>query len=117
LGEIADKAHQKSVPLVFISGVSRVQAGLMNETNPHPGIDPYAFEREFKEIAARHGIVNIDPDSEFSRRPNATNLFYPVNGHLTEEGNSVFEQALVRGLLSSDLPILSGCSLANGSAR
>jgi hypothetical protein len=68
-------------------------------------------------IAARHDIVNIDPDSEFGRYPNATNLFYPVNGHLTEEGNSVFEQALVRGLLSSDLAIFSGCSLAHGSAR
>ncbi len=117
MGEMADKAHQRGVPLIFISGLNRIQAGLLNEPNFRPGIDPYAFEREFAEIAARHDIVNIDPNSEFSHLPNAINLFYPVNGHLTEEGNSVFEQALVRGLLSSDLAVFRGCSLAHGSAR
>ena len=115
LGEISDKAHEKGVPVVFISGISRVQAGLMSEPNRPAGVDPFLFERKFAEIAARHDIVNIDPDSEFSHRPNAANLFYPVNGHLTEEGNTVYEQALTRGLLSSNLAVFRGCSIARGS--
>ena len=110
LGETAEKAREKGVPVVFVSGLSRVQAGLMSEPNRPPGIDPFAFEREFQRIAARHGIVNIDPDADFSHRTNATNLFYPVNGHLTEEGNTVYQQALTRGLLLSDLAIFQDCS-------
>jgi hypothetical protein len=110
LGAVAEKARQKGVPVVFISGLSRVQVGLMSESSRPTGIDPFAFERGFAEIAARHGIVNIDPTALFSGRPDAANLFYPVNGHLTEEGNTVYQQALTRGLLSSDLAIFQACS-------
>jgi hypothetical protein len=110
LGDIAGKARAQGVPVAFIPGISRAQAGLMSEPARPSGVDPYAFEREFAAIDARHGILNIDPDPDFSRRPNATHLFYPVNGHLNVEGNAVFEQALTRGLLSSDLPVFQGCS-------
>jgi hypothetical protein len=117
LGEIADKARRKGVPVVFISGLSRVQAGLMSEASRPAGVDPFLFERELAEIAARHDIVNIDPDPGFSEHPHATNLFYPVNGHLTEDGNTVYGQALTHGLLSSDLAIFQGCTIADGSQR
>lgn len=110
LGEIAQKAHEKNVPVVFISGLSRVQVGLMSKQNRPPGIDPFAFENQFAKIAARHGIVNIDPDADFARRSNVMDLLYPVNGHLTAEGNAVYQQALTRGLLSSDLAIFRDCS-------
>jgi len=63
-----------------------------------PGIDPNAFERESAEVSARHDIVNIELDCDISHRADAKNLFYPVHGHLTEEGNTVYEQALTRGL-------------------
>lgn len=110
LGEIARKANERNIPVVFIAGLSRVQAGLMSETNQRAGIDPNEFELRFAEIAAKHGITNIDPDPEFRARPDAIDLFYPVNGHLTPEGNTVYSAALTRGLLTSDLPAFRGCA-------
>jgi len=113
LGDIADRAHSKAVPVALIPGLQRAQAGLMSESNRPAGVDPFAFERELAAIAARHGIVNIDPDPEFRRTPNAASLFYPVNGHFNERGNTVFQQALTRGLLSSNLAIFQNCSKAS----
>jgi hypothetical protein len=110
LGGMADRARAKGVPLVFSLGLQRAQAGLMNDPSWPKGVDPYAFGRAFDEIAARHGIINIDPEPDFARTPNASNLFYAVNAHLNAKGNDVYHQALTRGLLSSNLAAFQGCS-------
>ena len=110
LGEMADKAHRQGVPIVFISGLSRAQVGLMSETKRPPGVDPFAFDAAFARIAQKHGIIDIDPGPAFSRRPEGTRLFYPVNGHLNAQGNAIYAEVLTQGLLSSGLPVFQSCT-------
>lgn len=109
IGAIADKAHAQGVPVVFAPGLQRAEIGFMSESTLPPGIDPYAFEREMTRIAAKHGLINIDPDPYFSHIPNSSNLFYAIDGHLDSNGNGIYAQALTDGLLQAGLAPFQGC--------
>lgn len=115
LGEMADAFHSHGIPTVFVAGMQRAEAQLLSSHDLPSGIDPYAFERETSEISAKHGIISIEVDRDFSRLPDAGRFFYPVDGHLNTEGSELFGTYVWRQLLAKDLPVFSGCSTGTRS--
>lgn len=111
LGEMADQAHAQGVPIVFMSSMQRAQVGFLSEKHLPPGVDPYAYERQFEQISAKHGIIDIDAASAFSKYPKSSNLYYAVDQHPIPKGNEIFTDVLTRGLLSSNIPAFEGCRL------
>ena len=109
LGGIADKYHAAHVPLLLVYVPQRAQATLLAAHQAPPGVEPYAFGRQIGEIAVRHGIDYLDLSTVFSKIPQAADLYYPVDGHLTGKGDAVLA-AHAAAALQQKVPALAACA-------
>ena len=117
IGDIADRLHGAGVPLVIVAVPSRAQAALLSSPQLPAHVDPFAFGREIQAIASKHGAGYVDLMRPFSRLPNAENLYFVVDGHLTSEGHKVIAEELVQKLQDGSVPALSGCTSRQSAQR
>ena len=87
IGDIEERLRHAGVPLVIVAVPSRAEAALLTSSELPEHVDPFAFGRAIQTIAARHGAGYVDLMGPISRIPNAEDLYYAVDGHLTSEGH------------------------------
>ncbi len=117
IGDIADRLHHAGVPLVILAVPSRAQAALLGSSQLPAHVDPFAFGRAIQAIASRHGSGYVDLMGPISSIPNAENLYYPVDGHVTAEGHKVIAQALLQKLQDGSVPAFSHCAPPQSAER
>jgi hypothetical protein len=106
LADMAEKARREDVPFAVAVGPQRAQAALASMQVRPPNIDPYIFEETIKEIAIRHAVTFVPVLSEFAALKNPEALYYPVDGHLSGEGQTILTRAVIRGL-EKDVAVFS----------
>lgn len=117
IGDIADRLRHAGVPLVIIAVPSRAEAALLTSSELPEHVDPFAFGRAIQMIAARHGAGYVDLMGPISRIPNAEDLYYAVDGHLTSEGHAVIAAALSQKLQDGSVPAFSHCASPQSAER
>ncbi len=99
LDAIASKARAANVPVVLENIPNFAQSATAKLPSPPPQVDPYAFDKQLKEICERHGIQFVDSLPYFQRLANVSTAYYVVDTHPNSEGHALISQALVDGLL------------------
>jgi len=117
IGDIANKLHVAGVPLMIVAVPSRAEAALLSSPQLPAHVDPFAFGREIHAIASKHGASYVDLMGPFSRIPNAENLYYVVDGHVTPEGHKVIADELVQKLQEGSVPAFSRCTSRQSAER
>jgi hypothetical protein len=117
IGDIAKRLHAAGVPLMIVAVPSRAEAALLSSPQLPAHVDPFAFGREIQRIASKHGAGYVDLMGPFSRLPNAENLYYVVDGHVTSEGHKVIAEELVQKLQDGSVPSFSGCTSRQSAQR
>ena len=117
IGDIAAKLHHAGVPLLIVAVPSRAEAALLSSSQLPAHVDPFAFGRAIQMIAAKHGAGYVDLMGPISRIPNAEDLYYPVDGHLTSEGHAVIAAALTQKLEDGRVPAFSHCASPQSAER
>ena len=117
IGDIANRLHVAGVPLVIVAVPSRAEAALLSSPQRPAHVDPFAFGREIHTIASKHGAGYVDLMGPFSRIPNAENLYFVVDGHVTTEGHKVIAEELVQKLQDGSVPAFSGCTSRQSAER
>lgn len=117
IGDIADRLRHAGVPLVIVAVPSRAEAALLSLSQLPAHVDPFAFGRAIQTIASKHGAGYVDLIGSVSRIPNAENLYYPVDGHLTSEGHQVIAAALSQKLEDGTVPAFSHCAPPQSAER
>jgi hypothetical protein len=113
LGDMAEKTRRSGVPFAVAVAPQRAQSALASMRVRPPHIDPYVFEKTIEEIAFRHRVITLPVLSEFGSLSNPETLYYPVDGHLSGEGQTVLARAVVRGLVK-DVALFSVRADSNG---
>jgi SGNH hydrolase-like domain, acetyltransferase AlgX len=110
IGGMAEKLRVANIPLLVVAVPSRAESALLSSPQLPPNVDPFAFGRRIDEIAAKHGAGYVDLMNVFSKIPDAQNMYYVVDGHVTAEGQAVMAQAILRKLQDGTIPAFSQCS-------
>jgi len=117
IGNIANGLHAAGVPLMIVAVPSRAEAALLSSPQLPAHVDPFAFGRQIQTIASKHGAGYVDLMGPFSRLPDAENLYYVVDGHVTSEGHKVIAEELVQKLQDGSVPAFSGCTSQQSAER
>jgi hypothetical protein len=104
LGRMEAKASASGVQLVLAYMPSRVQAIFLSSERWPPNVDPFAFGRALSKIATAHKVAYIDLSELFTHIPDAGSLFYPMDGHLTAEGQPLVGRAIAAEVIASAAP-------------
>lgn len=107
LGDMAEKCRASGVPFAVAALPERAQVALLRRRDLQQGITPYAFRDRLALIARNHGIIFLDVLSEFSQLPKPETLFFPADGHLTPDGQTLYGHAIARGLETSSLAVFT----------
>lgn len=92
------------IPFVITAAPSRAEAAMLNDHTLPARVDPYAFGRAIAAIAGKNQVQYIDLMEPFSRTQNASNLFFPVDGHLKDAGQIIVSEAIVDKLRDGGFP-------------
>jgi hypothetical protein len=94
IAEMAQHAKEMSVPLVVTELPGRAQLGMIARGEFPPGIDPYLLGNEIRSMVVRHGGIYVDISGELRGRPEMEDDYFPVDGHLNEQGHAAIAQLL-----------------------
>jgi hypothetical protein len=72
-----------------------MEAALISRHLQVAHMDVYIFTRRMQEIAQKHGVEYIDVVPALQTRPNAEELYYPVDGHPTGLFNELLASVVV----------------------
>jgi hypothetical protein len=95
VGKLAARVHAEGVPCYMIAIPSRMEAALISRHLQVAHMDVYIFTRRMQEIAQKHGVEYIDVVPALQTRPNAEELYYPVDGHPTGLFNELLASVVV----------------------
>lgn len=91
------RASEAGIALMVVFIPQRIQAVLLEQ--PAPGVrDPRSLARRLGEECARRGIRFIDFSDALARHPAPGRLYFPVDGHLTIEGQRLLGAFLADSL-------------------
>lgn len=107
---IATKFHAAGIPVTLVFVPERAQAALLSAHHAPSGVNPWAIGQEIGSIAHHNDISYIDMSEAMSRIPDAADLYYPVDGHLSGRGNKVLAR-LVAEQLQQAVPALTHCGI------
>ena len=96
--ELKERLKVENRQLVLFVIPQRVQVVLAS-TGLRPGLDPRAFLGPLTTFARTHGIPVIDGLEVFDRYNHPTDLYYPLDGHTTADGNEIIGEAIGEFLL------------------
>jgi hypothetical protein len=111
-GDVEGQARTASVPLVAVLVPGRSQAAMISSGSWSAGLNPYKLGDELRSIIVGHGEVYVDILADYRTLPNAEQMYFPVDGHLNANGNSVVALLLSKELSSGVVPELSVVSQA-----
>jgi len=114
LGEMADTTHAAGVPFMLVLGSQRIQTALLDPKTRPAGTDPFQIGRRVAQIAAKHGIIFMDTLPAFAATAQPEQLFFPVDGHMTEAGHALFANAISQRLLDGTVAPFSQCAIVSG---
>ena len=117
IGGMADKLRAAGIPLLVVAVPSRAESALLSSPQLPPNVDPFAFGRRIDEIAAKHGAGYVDLTGVFSEIPDAQNMYYVVDGHVTADGQAVMARAILHKLQDGTIPAFSKCSPHENAER
>lgn len=105
VGKMADRARAAHVPCFMIAIPNRAEIVMIRSNAPIPHMDPYIFPQRMQAIAQRHAMAYIDLLPYLKNAPNASELYYRVDGHPTGSFHELLTRILVdyfrrRGSLS-----------------
>jgi hypothetical protein len=95
VGKLEDRARSRNVPCFMIAIPNRVETALIRSNAQVPHMDPYVFPRRMEAIARRHGVGYIDLLPYLKSAPDATDLYYRVDGHPTGNFHKLLTEALI----------------------
>jgi hypothetical protein len=98
LGGMADKIHAAGAAFLVIAVPERAQVLMLHQHELPAGIDPYAFSREIRSIANKHGILFVDGLKAFSTCQEPEKLFYVVDGHATPPAHRIMGESIAHEL-------------------
>lgn len=113
LGDMADKCRASQVPFAIAAVPERGQVALLGRQDLQPGITPYAFRDWIEQTARNHGIIFLDVLPDFSLLPKPETMFFPADGHLTPDGQTLYGHAIARGLETGNLAVFTPPKLRN----
>ena len=109
LGEMAAKARAAGVPFVLVFGPQRIQAAMLDPSTVPAGFDPLAIDRRIADIARHDDIHLVDILSSMRDVENPERLFYPVDGHMTDQGHALLARTTVQQLLAQRIGVFADC--------
>ncbi|MEO7997653.1 MAG: hypothetical protein ABI852_09415 [Gemmatimonadaceae bacterium] len=101
-----------SIPFFFVPLPNRIQAALLSDKVELPNTDPLAYIRAVKAAGVYAGIGVVDMFSSFAATPDASHLFYAVDGHPGGEASALVAEAIEQELLRS-APAFASCHAGN----
>ena len=107
VGRMQARLGPAGVRLVVAYVPSRVQAIYLSETQRPNGVDPFAFGKAVGGVASSRGVGYVDLSTAFAGIPDAGAMFYPQNGHMTEQGQPLVGHAVATELLADAAPFRS----------
>jgi len=113
VGKLADRAREAHVPCFMIAIPNRVETAMIRSNAQIPHMNPYIFPQRMQAIAQTHGMAYIDLLAYLRNAPNATDLYYRVDGHPTGSFHELLTRVLVDyfrewGSLSAPISDVSG---------
>jgi lysophospholipase L1-like esterase len=86
LRRMSETARDGGAKLVVISIPQRIQALLLSESDRYPDLDAHALSSQLGRICRSLDIPYIDYLDSLATLERPTSLYFPVDGHLTSEG-------------------------------
>jgi len=86
LRQMSETARDGGAKLVVIAIPQRIQALLLSESDRYPELDARSLSRHLARICLSLGIPYIDFLESLATIEHPTSLYFPVDGHLTIEG-------------------------------
>jgi len=102
LSSMAGEARRSGTPLVVIAIPQRIQAVLVRRGNA-AGLDPRLLGRRLCAMGERAGFEVVDFLLGMESVPDPGRLYYPVDGHLTAQGQRELGAFLARALVERGL--------------
>lgn len=99
---MAGVARRAGTPLVVIVIPQRIQAVLVRDGNA-AGLDPHLLGRRVRAMGERGGFEVLDFLVALESVPDPGRLYYPVDGHLTTQGQRDLGAFLARALVERGL--------------
>ena len=100
VGYITARLAPTGTPLLLVYAPPLVQADLLADVKPAPGVDPEAIDRAIAQIAKRHGALFADGGDGFRSVRNASNYFYRAEGHLNSAGQTLLGRTAANVILA-----------------
>jgi hypothetical protein len=101
--QMSARAKAANVPFVVTALPRHAQIVMIAAGLAPSGVDPYAFGEQIKDVVEKDGGTYIDVLQRFKTAPNVSTAFYPVDQHLTVQGQQMFAQVLANGLMEDAL--------------
>jgi hypothetical protein len=114
--DIEAQAEAAGVPFVAVLVPNRVQAAMVSTKWP-VRYDPYALDRELKNIIVKHGGTYIDVFPDLSAVPNPEQHYFLIDGHPDAKGHVMISGFLTKELTSGVIPELRVASQPKATRR
>ena len=102
LQQISAEAAKVNAKLLVVAIPQRIQTLLLNEDNLDK-LDPWAFSKRIRQICRKNKIPFIDFLETLKGHPSPAQLFYPLDGHLTPEGQELLGKVLAESVIELNL--------------
>ena len=116
LGEMTDRLRHSGAQLALLFAPARAQAAILGHPARFPGTDAHALSRRLQQITDRHGVLLIDATSNFATHSDPEQLYFAVDGHPNESGQSVIAGSIVTSLTTAPGSPFLDCA-GTGTAR
>lgn len=113
--DIESGLKPSGVPLVATLAPLRAQAIMISSGAWPSGIDPYKLGNEISAIIMSHGGVYLDMLPDFRTAPDVGQDYFPVEGHLSADGNRAIAGFLTKKLTDGTIPALKAVGVAQNA--
>ena len=112
IGYMADQFRAQGATLVVVYAPQQAQAEIIAGVTA-PGTDPMALDNAIGEIVRRHGGVFVDAGPSFRTVGDASDYFYPVDGHMNGKAHAILAGLVEQALTAGPKPLIPDCRPAS----
>ncbi len=102
-----EQAKKAGVPFVAVLLPNRAQAAMISAGEWPAGYDPYHLDNQLRRIIVSHGGTYVSILSEFRSIPNPEKNYFPIDGHIDENGHAMMSHLLAAQLTAGGVPALT----------
>lgn len=102
-----EQAKKAGVPFVAVLLPNRAQAAMISAGEWPAGYDPYHLDNQLRKIIVSHGGTYVSILSEFRSIPNPEKDYFPIDGHIDENGHAMMSHLLAAQLTAGGVPALT----------